>query len=170
MRGGAEIDWRRAVSGTLAYELPFAALDGERFDRIERGFAEHYDVERSSPDLFSFDRGEGYTRLERWDAFGYVDRGTIERVPSEPHSLEGEAGNVVLLPPGYRALRFTLNMRVILIFYAVLLFLLRFAFFGDTPVPLWIGAFLVIYGIHITLVMRSLERKLRRWMARESWN
>jgi len=168
--GGAEIDLRRLADGTLAYELPFAALDGERFERIQRGFAEHYDVERRSPDKFTFVRGEGYTRLERWDAFGYVDRGTVERVAAEPLPAEGEGKNVVILPAGYRALRFTLNMRVILVFYAAFLLVLRFVFLDDTSLLVWVAIFAVTYALHVALVKRSLSAKLKRWMARESWN
>lgn len=170
MRGGIDIDWRRLADGTLAYEMPWPAADGDRFERIAHGFAAHYQLDWQSPDGFGFSRGEGYTRFGRRDAFNYVDRGTVERVRAEAQPLEGGAENVVLLPPGYRGLRFTLNMRVILIFYAVLLATIYLAFFGTTPVMAWIGGFFVIYALHILLVIASLKRKLAGWVARESWH
>lgn len=170
MRGGVEIDWRRLVDGTLAYEMPWPAADGDRFERIARGFATHYDLDWRSSDAFAFSRGEGYARFERRDAFNYVDRGTVERLRAEAQHVEGDGDNVVLLPPGYRGLRFTLNMRVILIFYAVLLAVLYLAFFARTPIIAWIAGFAVIYAIHVGLVIASLSGKLARWVARESWH
>ncbi|RJF90958.1 hypothetical protein [Sphingomonas cavernae] len=170
MRGGIDIDWRRLVDGTLAYEMPWPAADGDRFERIARGFAAHYQLDWRSPDAFGFSRGEGYTRFGRRDAFNYVDRGRVERLHAEAQPLDSEGGNVVLLPPGYRGLRFTLNMRVILIFYAVLLATVYLAFFPATPVIAWIAGFLAIYVLHILLVIASLRRKLAGWVARESWH
>lgn len=170
MRGGVRIDWRRLVDGTLAYEMPWPAADGDRFERIARGFATHYELDWRSVDAFAFARGEGYTRFGRRDAFNYVDRGTVERLHAEPQEIEGQGDNVVLLPPGYRGLRFTLNMRVILIFYAVLLATLYLAFFAHTPAIAWALGFAAIYALHIGLVIGSLKSKLARWVARESWH
>ncbi|MBB5687091.1 hypothetical protein [Sphingobium boeckii] len=165
--GRPEIDWRRLADGTLVYEKPFAALDGERFERIARGFGEHYDTQWLSPDSFSFARGEGYTRLERWDAFGYVDGGTVERLRNEELPALGD--NIAVLPAGWKAIRFALNMRVILIFWAFLLLMARL-FTGEGHVALWLGGFILIYALHVMLIMRSLDGKLATWMARKSWN
>lgn len=170
MRGDIEIDWRRLADGTLSYAMPCPAIDGDRFDRVARGFAAHYELEWHSPDRFGFGRGEGYSRLERWDAFSYVDRGTVERLHADANDAGDIGGNVVALPAGYRGLRFTLNMRVILVFYAALLLVVYFAFFVRTPILAWIGGFLVIYALHIAFVIWSLRRKLTRWLARESWH
>jgi len=164
------LDWKRTLTGILAYEQPFAALDGERFERIERGFAAHYLVDRLSPDAFRFARGEGYTRLPRWDAFGYVDRGAVARVRADEVALSAMGDNVAVLPAGWKAIRFTLDIRVILIFWAALIGGLR-VFVVDQGHPVyWIGGFVLIWVIHARLVMRSLDGKLRTWMARASWN
>lgn len=170
MRGDIEIDWRRLADGTLSYEMAWPAMDGDRFDRIARGFSDHYELEWRSPDAFAFGRGEGYTRLERWDAFGYVDRGTVERLRAESAEIEGGGDNVVLLPAGYRGIRFTLNMRVILVFWIALLLVAHFVLFDSVPIWAWVGGFLFIYVAHIALVVASLSRKLAHWLARESWN
>lgn len=170
MRYDIEIDWRRLADGTLRYEMPWPALDDERFRRIEAGFARHYDVEWSSIDGFRFSRGEGYTKLERWDAFGYVDGGTVERLRAEELSLSEPADNVVALPAGFRAIRFTLNIRVIIIFWAILLIAARFFLFEYSSWLPWIGAFVAIYALHVGLVIASLRRKLARWLARQTWH
>lgn len=170
MRGDIEIDWRRLADGTLRYEMPWPAIDGDRFERVARGFGEHYELEWRTADGFAFGRGEGYTKLERWDAFGYVDRGTVERLRADAHDIEGGGDNVVMLPAGYRGIRFTLNMRVILIFWLVLLVMARFTLFDRSGWLPWIGGFAGVYVLHILLVMRSLRAKLSRWMTRESWN
>lgn len=170
MRHGIEIDWRRLADGTLRYEMPLPALDDERFRRIEAGFGTHYVIEWRSSDSFQFSRGEGYTRLKRWDAFGYVDGGTVERLRAEELSLSEPADNVVALPAGYRAIRFTLNIRVILIFWLVLLVAARFVLFDRSSWLPWIGGFAAIYALHIGLVIRSLRQKLSQWLARQSWH
>ena len=170
MRGGVEIDWRRLADGTLSYEMPWPALDDERFRRIVSGFGTHYEVEWLSPDGFAFRRGEGYTRLERWDAFGYVDGGTVERLRAGTAELDEPADNIVVLPAGYRAIRFTLNMRVIIIFWLVLLVCAKLALFDRSSWLPWAGGFAAIYALHVGLVIRSLKRKLTTWLARSSWN
>ena len=164
-----EIDWRRLADGMLVYDTPFAALDGERFERIGRGFGHHYVTEWETPDRFSFERGEGYTRLQRWDAFGYVDRGTVERLKRDERGLPDFGSNVIVLPAGWKAIRFALNMRVILIFWAFLLGAAAMIT-GWGHWLMWIAGFAGIYAAHVVLVMRSLDRKLAAWMARESWN
>jgi hypothetical protein len=170
MRGGTDIDWKALVTGIVAYEKPFAALDGERFERIERGFGAHYQVDRVSPDAFRFSRGEGYTRLPRWDAFGYVDRGTVTRVRNAETEVPEIGANIAVLPAGWKAIRFTLDIRVILIFWAVLIAGIHFFAVPDGPLAVWIFGFVVIWVIHVQLVMRSLDGKLAQWMARSSWN
>jgi hypothetical protein len=170
MRESKQIDWKTVLTGIVAYEQPFAALDGERFERIERGFSSHYDVQRVSSDAFAFTRGEGYSRLPRWDAFGYVDRGRVERVRNAETELPDVATNVAVLPAGWKAIRFTLDIRVVLIFWAALLLGLRFFVLPDTPIPAWLTGFGVIWALHGWLVMRSLDGKLHNWMARPSWN
>lgn len=170
MRGDKEIDWKALVTGIVAYEQPFAALDGERFERIERGFGSHYQVDRLSSDAFRFARGEGYTRLPRWDAFGYVDRGSVTRVRNAETELPDVGANIAVLPAGWKAIRFTLDIRVILIFWAALIAGLHFFAVPEGPLPLWIAGFVFIWAMHVRLVMRSLDGKLARWMARESWN
>ena len=167
MRQDRAIDWRRLADGTLVYEKPFAALDGERFERIVRGFGDHYETGWLTPDSFSFTRGEGYTKLERWDAFGYVDGGSVERLRKD--ELPDYGDNIAVLPAGWRGLRFALNMRVILVFWAFLLVMARL-FTGEGHIAWWIGGFLAIYALHVVLIMRSLDRKLARWLARASWN
>jgi len=170
MRAGREIDWARLLTGVLAYEQPFAALDGERFERIARGFAGHYEIEWLGPDRFGFARGEGYTPLPRLDAFGYVDRGTVTRLRNEEIAIDDAPANVAVLPAGWRAIGFTLSMRVVLIFWAFLIAALYFALFDHTPALYWIGGFVLIAALYIALVVRSLDAKLARWMARESFN
>jgi len=169
MRESHIIDWRRLADGMLVYDTPFAALDGERFERIARGFGHHYLVEWANPDGFSFERGEGYTKLQRWDAFGYVDSGTVERLRNPQVALADQGSNVVVLPSGWKAIRFALNIRVILIFWAFLLGAL-WLFTGVGHPAAWLAGFGLVYAVHVRLIMRSLDRKLAAWMARASWN
>jgi hypothetical protein len=164
------IDWKRTLSGVLTYEQPFAALDGERFERIERGFAAHYEIERTSSDAFRFGRGEGYTRLPRWDAFGYVDRGSVARVRADETMIDGPAENVAVLPAGWKAIRFTLDIRVILVFWAALIAGLRVFAISEGHPLFWMGGFVLVWLLHARLVMHSLDRKLSTWMARPTWN
>jgi hypothetical protein len=170
MRGGRDIDWKALITGIVAYEQPFAALDGERFERIERGFGAYYQVDRLSPDAFGFSRGEGYTRLPRWDAFGYVDRGTVTRVRNAETEVPEIGANIAVLPAGWKAIQFTLNIRVILIIWAALIAGVRVFAVSDGPVWMWGLGFLAVVLAHVVLVMRSLDGKLKRWMARPSWN
>ncbi len=161
-------DLRQLARGRLVYDEPIAALDDIRFERILRGFADHYDVSSHSGSLFSFDRGEGYPRFERFDAFAYVDAGTVERLRNLAMADAVVDGNLVMMPPRFSAVRFSFNIRVITIFWAFALFagwaLLR----GD--LLFWGIGFLALYGLHIGLVAASLRRKLKRWLAKESWN
>lgn len=168
MRGGKIIDWTRMATGIVAYEQPFAALDTERFERIANGFGGHYEVEWLSPDAFRFARGEGYSRLPRLDAFGYVDHGTVTRLRNVAVDIEDET--VAVLPAGWRALGFSLDIRVSLVFWLFLLGVTHFALFDRTPVWWWVAGFVGIAALHVMLVMRSLDAKLARWMARSTWH
>lgn len=72
-----QLDPSQLFVGRLVYVEPVAALDDIRFERIIRGFAQHYEVTTHDAASFSFERGEGYLEISKGDAFGYVDRGTI---------------------------------------------------------------------------------------------
>ncbi|MFM7028684.1 MAG: hypothetical protein ACKOXK_08430 [Chakrabartia sp.] len=161
------LDLARLLIGTLIYNEPMAALDDMRFERVLRGFASHYVVHPVSQLQFAFERGEGFDRFERWDAFAYVDGGTVMRLRQAlPEDEGGEASGVVRLPRPWIALRFELNIRVVLIFWALALIVARSFVGGDWM--FWGLGFLVLYGGHIALIRRSLKKKLRRWVARET--
>lgn len=158
---GRRIEWQRLLGGVLTYEQPMAALDDSRFARIAEGFAAHYAIEARGGDGFAFERGEGFDRLKAWDAFAYVDRGRVERLRAQGFERPG----IAVFPAGWRALRFELELRVMLIFWIALLVALRFLVFPAWPPWLWIAAFLAIYALHVALVIRSLDAKLARWLA-----
>ncbi len=159
------VDLPRLLIGTLIYEEPIAALDDRRFDRIVRGFASHYVVHPLSQLQFAFERGEGFDRFERWDAFAYVDGGTVQRLRVHRADPQ-EEGRIVNLPPPWTALRFELNIRVVLIFWALALIIARSFLGGDWL--FWGIGFLVLYGLHIALIRRSLRAKLRKWVVGET--
>ena len=159
------LDLPRLFIGTLIYDEPMAALDDMRFERVRRGFAGHYVVRPLSKVQFMFERGEGFDRFERWDAFAYVDGGVVMRLQQARPEMPGE-GNIVLLPPPWTALRFSLNIRVVLIFWALTLIIARSFLGGDWL--FWGVGFLAIYGAHVALIRRSLRKKLKRWAARET--
>ncbi|RJT22639.1 hypothetical protein D5I55_12475 [Chakrabartia godavariana] len=162
------LDIGRLFIGTLDYTLPMAALDDARFERILRGFASHYVVNPHSHTSFAFERGEGFDTFEKWDAFAYVDGGDVTRLRGQ-REVEAEPGaNIAILPPPWTALRFTLNIRVVLIFWALALIIARSFTGGDWL--FWLIGFLTLYGAHVALIRRSLKKKLARWLARESWN
>jgi hypothetical protein len=159
------LDLPRLFIGTLIYNEPMAALDDLRFERILRGFAGHYLVHPLSQTQFAFERGEGFDRFERWDAFAYVDGGTVTRLRGvEPVRIEA-SGNIRHFPAPWTALRFELNIRVLLIFWAFTLIIARSFVGGDWL--FWGLGFLALYGAHIALIRRSLGAKLKRWVARE---
>ena len=158
------LDLPRLLVGTLIYQEPMAALDDMRFERILRGFSSHYVVHALSQWQFAFERGEGFDRFERLDAFAYVDGGTVQRLRAAPLEEWTAAGQVVQLPPPWTALRFELNIRVVLIFWA-LAFLIARSFIGGDWL-FWGLGFVSLYGLHIALIRRSLRAKLKRWVVR----
>jgi len=160
------INLPRLFVGTLIYDEPSAVLDDMRFERIMRGFSSHYVVRPVSQRQFVFERGEGFDRFERWDAFAYVDGGTVTRLREHREiDIEGQ-GNIVLLPPPWTALRFHLNIRVVLIFWAFALIIARSFLGGDWL--FWGIGFLALYGAHVGLIRRSLRKKLAVWISRGS--
>ncbi len=162
------IEFGALFAGNLVYDEAWAALDDVRFDRIVAGFAQHYNVAQESGSSFSFARGEGYLRLDRWDAFGYVDGGKVTRVRSAPAQSPLGDGNVIMMPPRYGLLRFELGIRVVLTFWAFALGIGYLSAGGDWL--WWLIAFIAAYGVTIALIRRSLTKKLKLWLARESWN
>lgn len=162
------IDLPRLFLGTLDYTEPMAALDDVRFERILRGFGSHYVVTPVSHTRFAFERGEGFDTFEKWDAFAYVDGGTVTRLRDAFEAEAAPGSNIAILPPPWSALRFTLNIRVVLIFWALGLIIARSFTGGDWL--FWLIGFLTLYGAHVALIRRSLKKKLARWLARESWN
>lgn len=160
------LDLPRLLIGTLIYEEPMAALDDMRFERILRGFASHYVVHPLTQLQFAFERGEGFDRFERLDAFAYVDGGTVQRLRVRPVEDWSAEGQVVTLPPPWTALRFELNIRVVLIFWALALIIARSFIGGDWL--FWGLGFVALYGLHIALIRRSLRAKLRKWVVRET--
>jgi hypothetical protein len=161
-------DVGQLLIGKLIYEEPFSALDDVRFERVIRGFAQHYDVTTHNASDFSFARGEGYLQISRGDAFGYVDSGRVERLSNAAPPMEAIGGNVVLMPPRYHGLRFTLNIRVLLVYWAFAL-LVGWLFFGGEWI-FWLAGFFVAAAASVALIRRSLRAKLSTWLARESWN
>lgn len=71
---------------------------------------------------------------------------------------------------GWKAIRFNLDIRVILIFWAALIAGVRFFAVTEGHPLFWVVGFVLVWLLHARLVMRSLDRKLATWMARASWN
>lgn len=82
--------------------------------------------------------------------------------------MESPGGNVILMPPRYHSLRFALNIRVLLVYWAFLL-LVGWMFIGGDWM-FWLCGFVVATIVSVALVRRSLRGKLGAWLARESWN
>lgn len=162
------IDLGQLFAGRLVYDAPVAALDDVRFERIIRGFERHYLVTNHNATQFSFERGEGYINIGRFDAFGFVDHGSVERLRQAPTAIDGAGSNVILMPSGYVGLRFVLHIRVILALWAVGLLAGWIFIRGDWM--LWLIGFVAIVTATIVLIQRSLRAKLNAWLARESWN
>lgn len=159
-------------AGRLVFRAPAEALDDVRFERILAGFSEHYEVEALSPDSFSFARGEGLPRFERLDAFAYVDRGTVSRLRARGKAggpADGPSdGKVVPLAPVWSGLAFDLHMRVAFAFLAFAM-IAGWLLAGGDPF-LWGAGYVGAAALTVALVQFSIARKLRRWLARESWN
>jgi hypothetical protein len=162
------IDLASLVRGQLVYSVREAALDDVRFERILRGFADHYEVTSQSLARFDFERGEGYVRAGRFDAFGLVDGGTVERLRDTSDSNLPALGNVIQFAPRFGWLRFSLNLRVTFAIWLIL-FVAGCVIIGGDWLA-WIVALVAVWTATIILVQLSLKSKLRRWLARESWN
>lgn len=162
------VDLAQLVRGTLSYGLREPALDDIRFERILRGFAEHYDIVGNSHSRFSFERGEGYMKSRALDLFSLVDAGSVERVrdPGD-NPIMGE-GNVVPFLPRYGWLRLTLSMRATFILWSVII-LAGWLLIGGGWLY-WLVALVAGWTTAIVIVQRSLKRMLRHWLSRESWN
>ena len=154
--------------GILTYAVKEPALDDVRFDRIRTGFALHYLVDENSPNRFRFERGEGYPRVGRFDAFALIDSGSIMRVRDGGDVPAHDGDNVIAFTPRYGWLMLSLNIRSTLILWALMLLFLWFAFGGD-----WLGwlvALIAGWTGAIVAVQRSVRSKTREWLARGSWN
>jgi hypothetical protein len=162
------IDLGQLFAGRLVYDAPVAALDDVRFERIVRGFGQHYEVTSQSASKFYFERGEGYINIGRFDAFGFVDHGSVERLRELPPEIEGVGGNVILMPKRYAGLRFMLHIRVIMTLWAFVMLSGWIFIRGDWM--WWLIGFIAVVTGTIVLIQRSLRRKLADWLARESWN
>lgn len=159
------VDLGELVRGRLNYAVREAALDDVRFDRIRAGFAAHYLVHDLGANRFSFERGEGYLRAGRFDAFGLVDSGTVERVREGAPVSDG---NVIAFAPLNGWLRYTLDIRTTLIVWAFVVFFVAFGMGADWLLSL--ATLVAIWVVTIVLVQASLRKKVRIWLARESWN
>ncbi len=162
------IDLASLVRGQLVYSVREAALDDVRFERILRGFADHYEVTSHSLSRFDFERGEGYLRAGRFDAFGLVDGGIVERLRDASDANPPALGNVIQFAPRFGWLRFSLNLRVTFAIWTIL-FIAGFVIVGGDWLA-WLVALVGVVTVTIILVQLSLKSKLRRWLARESWN
>jgi hypothetical protein len=162
------LDLGQLFAGRLVYAEPVTALDDVRFDRIIKGFADHYVVSQESETRFSFARGEGYNRAGRFDAFGLADSGSVERLRNAAPLTDLPGGNVVLMPPRYHGIRFVLTVRVVLVFWLLTLFSAWLYFRGDW-MP-WLIAYVAATIFTVVAIRRSLKAKLRLWLAKESWN
>ncbi len=158
------VDLGQLARGMLSYSVREPALDDIRFERIRAGFGQHYLIAAQSSNRFSFERTEGYPRVGRLDAFGLVDGGVVERIGQE---REAE-GNVITFAPRYGWLRYTLNLRTTFMIWAILFLFSAFATGGDWLA--WLAGLIAIWTVTILLVQASLKRKIRHWLARESWN
>jgi hypothetical protein len=159
------VDVNELVRGRLSYAVREAALDDVRFERVRNGFAAHYLVHDLGANRFSFERGEGYLRAGRFDAFGLVDGGQVERVREAAPLSEG---NVIAFAPIHGWLRYSLDIRTTLIVWAFVVFFVAFGFGADWLLSL--AALVAIWVATIVLVQASLRKKVQAWLARESWN
>jgi hypothetical protein len=162
------VNLQALVRGELVYVQSWPALDNVRFERIITGFEQHYDVALLSGELFQFTRGEGYLKLEKWDAFGLVDSGSVERLRATRDEEQGPGGNIVMMPSRYTMLRYSLNIRVALIYLAMAVVIGALAIGGSWI--FWLFGYFFSIAFIVALVRVSLKRKLKSWLAKESWN
>ncbi len=162
------VNLQALVKGELVYVQSWPALDNARFERIISGFEQHYDVGLVSGELFRFARGEGYLKLDKWDAFGLVDSGSVERLRANADQEDAPGGNIVMMPSRYSMLRYNLNVRVSLIYLAMAAVVGALAIGGGWI--FWLFGYFISVAFAISLVRISLKRKLKTWLARESWN
>ena len=175
MEREGRIDWARLALGMVNWELDWPVLDDARFERIAAGFGSHYVVTRMSSEAFAFERGEGFDKFRRFDAFAYVDSGRVTRRRNAPVAIdEADAdpaqARVAAFPAGWRSILFELNIRVLLIFWAVALIAVKLLLAPGSSWLWWLGGFAAVYAVYVQLAMRSLRRKLEDWLRRESWN
>lgn len=162
------LDMAKLARGVLAWDVREQALDDVRFERVRNGFAEHYVILTQGQTGFNFERGEGYLKAGRFDAFALVDAGRVERI-REARDLDPDLpGNVVAFTPRYGWLHYELVVRTTLIVWAALILCGWIALGGNGL--LWIGALLLVWTMIIVMVQLSMKRKLRQWLARESWH
>jgi hypothetical protein len=162
------LDMGQMVLGRLVYDVNVPALDDVRFERVVRGFARHYEVTTETGSRFTFARGEGYLSVGRWDAFGMIDGGSVERLRQSRDEEPLPGGNVVLMPPRFGAIRFSLSMRVVLAFWAFALFCGWFFIAGDWI--FWLFGYFIAVAASIVMIRRSLAQKLEIWLAKSTWN
>jgi hypothetical protein len=76
--------------------------------------------------------------------------------------------NIVLMPSRYTLLRYSLNIRVSLIYLALATVVGALAIGGGKM--LWLFGYFISIAFMVSLVRRSLKRKLKSRLAKESWN
>lgn len=162
------VDLKDLGRGVLTYVTREPALDDVRFDRIRSGFGGHYLVRASGPDRFAFERGEGYPRVGRFDAFSLVDGGSVERVRDSDAAEVDSGSNVIAFAPRHGWLRYSLNIRSILVVWAMLFLFVALASVGQWL--WWLVGLIAVWTLTIVAVQRSLKGKVREWLARGSWN
>ena len=160
------VDLKDLGRGVLTYVTREPALDDIRFDRIRAGFESHYLVQHGGTDRFTFERGEGYPRVGRFDAFSLIDSGSVERVRDGSAVEAEQGGNVIPFGPRFGWLRYSLNIRSILIVWAMLFLFSALAFWGQWL--WWLVGIIAVWTATIIAVQRSLKGKVREWLARGS--
>ncbi len=161
-------DIGQLLIGRLVYAEPVSALDDVRFDRILNGFAAHYEVQRDGVAGFQFSRGEGYLRAGRFDAFSLADGGHVERLRNSVAEMDLPDGNVVQMMPRWHGIRFTLTIRVVLLYWLFAMAALWLWLGGDWM--LWLVLYIVALVGTVVMIRKSLRKKMDEWLAKESWN
>jgi hypothetical protein len=153
--------------GRLSYDWDVSALDRTGFDRILRGFDNHFQTTPDGNAAFNFARREGYVKVGNWDAFGLIDSGRVEWVTGTEQEAK-YGGNVVSLMSRSGRLHFRFNIQVVLIFWAFALFVLAWIF-GGFPM-FWVAAWGIIYAATARMIQRDITKKLSVWVGPKSWN